>query len=30
MILDPLTPNQVAYHKEIRNVEEYPLIGDRV
>lgn len=30
MILDALIPNQVVYHKEIRNLEEYSLIGDTV
>lgn len=30
MILDPLVPNQVVHHKEIRNVEKYSLIKDVV
>lgn len=30
MIFDLLIPNQVVYHKEIRNMEKYSLIGDAV
>lgn len=30
IILDPLISNQVVYHKEIRNLEKYSLVGDGV
>lgn len=28
--IDPLISNQVVYHKEIRNLEKYSLVGDGV